>query len=132
MTASYRYTERLNTVFTPNKRQAGQGVERRLRKFQILTVLDDHLRETESGTQYERGMTARQIAKRIGMSSSPHLRNLLDALYLEGAVLMHEYPYRPNCPQYRYTLDPAAFYKAHYRDLWVEKDTDSTNDQDGA
>jgi len=102
-------------MFTPTKRQAGQGVEHIARKFQILTALHDQYRLAPNGASDEvRGLTLGQIAKALGMSRSPHLRRLLETLYLEGAVLMRSYPYRRNVNKHVWVLSTNARWLAAY------------------
>jgi hypothetical protein len=106
-------------MFTPTKRQAGQGVEHIARKFQILTTLHDKQAVATNGASDEdRGLTLGQIAKAIGVSRSPHLRRLLETLYLEGAVLMRSYPYRKNISKHVWILAGNARWLAAYCELF--------------
>lgn len=102
-------------MFTPTKRQAGQGVDHVARKFQILTALYDKQALASNGaSDEERGLTLGALAKTLGVSRSPHLRRLMETLYLEGAVLMRSYPYRKNVSKHVWVLDGGARRKAAY------------------
>jgi len=106
-------------MFTPTKRQAGQGVNHIARKFQILTALYDQAAAAENGASDEqRGLTLGQIAKRCNMARSPHLRHLLESLFLEGAVLMRAYPYRKNVSKHVWILGGNARYLSAYMPLF--------------
>lgn len=106
-------------MFTPTKRQAGQGVEHIARKFQILTALHDAKALPPRGESFEeRGLTLGQIAKELGVSRSPHLRRLMETLYLEGAVLMRSYPYRKNVTKHVWVLSTNARWLAAYCELF--------------
>lgn len=101
-------------MFTPTKRQSGQGVEHVARKFQILTALYDKQSLAANGaSDEERGLTLGEIAKLIGVARSPHLRRLLETLYLEGAVLMRSYPYRKNVNKHVWILGNARWLAAY-------------------
>lgn len=105
-------------MFTPTKRQAGQGADRIARQFQILTVLYEKRYESDGTCDEERGLTLGQIAKAIGCARSPHLRSLMETMYLGGSVLMRSYPYRPNVNKHIWLISDNARWQAPYLELF--------------
>ena len=105
-------------MFIPTKRQAGQGADHIPRKFQILTVLYEQRVASGNANDERAGLTLGEIAKRIGLSRSPHLRRLLDTLYHEGAVTYRIIPYRKNVSKIVWIISARANWLEPYAPLF--------------
>jgi len=105
-------------MFSPTKRQAGQGVDIIARKFQILTALHDQRELAKSTGLKDKGLTAGGIAKKCDMARSPHLVKLLEQLYLEGVVVVKVEAYRPNVNRHVWEITDNAYFAAAYHELF--------------
>lgn len=79
-------------MYTPAKRKAGQGSERKERKLQILTFI---MENTKTDRDEAPHFGTYQIAKAIGLKPTQHLRNILCEMYDEGLIL-HEFDHARN------------------------------------
>lgn len=110
-------------MFQPEKRR-GNGVDRVGRKFQILTLLFAEFDPSE-GYSPDAWMTCYQIAKRIGLTPSEHLRGILEELIDEGVVEYRIVPHRPELSKVQYAIHPNARWTTKYLpmfDVWLGDD----------
>jgi hypothetical protein len=71
-------------MFRPDKRRMGHGSERTDRYFQILTVLYEQKIGIDESAEV--ALTMQQIARKIGLAPSQHVREMLYTMYNEGWV----------------------------------------------
>lgn len=114
-------------MYEPPKRPQGQGSARVQRMFQILTILYD-ARWSEDGFDhalhgYPHGwMTTGQIARSLKLTSSPHLRGILDELLAQGAITVQAVDWRPNMQAYAWCIADNARYSEKWKaafDAWL-------------
>lgn len=100
-------------MYKPQKRLAGQGALRAHRIFQIMTCIYDHDDHDPDGGWMGTG----QIARCVGLTTSPNFRGILDEMLAKGWLEVREKAWRRNMSAYEWRLTEAAFHGA-YEGSW--------------
>lgn len=103
------------------ERRIGNGVDRVGRKFQILTLLFGGFDPSE-GHREDGWLSCYQIAHKIGLTPSQHLRGILEELIEEEVVSYRIVPHRPNQSKVQYNIAPNARWTKTYLplfDVWL-------------
>lgn len=116
--------------YTPVRRAQGQGSARPQRLFQLLTILYDATSST-TATGRRLGMpdtgwlSTGEIARQMGVSTSPHLRGMLDELLGKGAIKVQAVDWRPNMQAYVWHIGDNTRWSDDWKaafDAWLEPD----------
>lgn len=114
-------------MYNPPKRLQGQGSARVQRMFQILTILYD-VQQADSklpaSDHWKKGgfMTTGQIAQSLKLTTSPHLRGILDELLAQGAITVKAIDWRPNMQAYVWALAKDCRWSEQWKgafDAWL-------------
>jgi hypothetical protein len=115
-------------AYKPTNRVGGIGSARPQRLFQILSILWEQANANDGrdggapGCTHE-WMTTGQIAREMGMATSPQFRGLLDELFGQNMIFVEVRPYRANMQVYVWRISEDARWSRQWKgafDAWLE------------